>query len=177
MNKQKKPLYYYYLIILIVLLGINLVFTMFRGDKIKNVNYNDFMKQIEQHQINEVEIGDQNITYSLKGETKQLYKTETMETDTSLSQRLYDAGAKFTRIHTKEMNPLLSFLLTFILPVAFLWWLGNRMFKKMQKKMGEFKGWMNWHYFSEGQISSFVYFIPQFCSVQLSSVVTFPQIV
>ena len=35
MNKQKKPLYYYYLIILIVLLGINLVFTMFRGDKIK----------------------------------------------------------------------------------------------------------------------------------------------
>ena len=59
-----------------------------------------------------------------------------METDTSLSQRLYDAGAKFTRIHTKEMNPLLSFLLTFILPVAFLWWLGNRMFKKMQKKMG-----------------------------------------
>ena len=136
MNKQKKPLYYYYLIILIVLLGINLVFTMFRGDKIKNVNYNDFMKQIEQHQINEVEIGDQNITYSLKGETKQLYKTETMETDTSLSQRLYDAGAKFTRIHTKEMNPLLSFLLTFILPVAFLWWLGNRMFKKMQKKMG-----------------------------------------
>ena len=76
MNKQKKPLYYYYLIILIVLLGINLVFTMFRGDKIKNVNYNDFMKQIEQHQINEVEIGDQNITYSLKGETKQLYKTE-----------------------------------------------------------------------------------------------------
>ena len=49
--------------------------------------------------------------------------------------------------------------------------------KKMQKKMGEFKGWMNWHYFSEGQISSFVYFIPQFCSVQLSSVVTFPQIV
>ena len=82
MNKQKKPLYYYYLIILIVLLGINLVFTMFREDKIKNVNYNDFMKQIEQHQINEVEIGDQNITYSLKGETKQLYKTETMETDT-----------------------------------------------------------------------------------------------
>ena len=75
MNKQKKPLYYYYLIILIVLLGINLVFTMFRGDKIKNVNYNDFMKQIEQHQINEVEIGDQNIMYSLKGETKQLYKT------------------------------------------------------------------------------------------------------
>lgn len=136
MNKQKKPLYYYYLVILVVLLGINIVLNMFTADKIKSVNYNDFMKQIEEKQIEEVEIGDQDITYTIKGEDKKLYKTETMETDTDLPQRLYEAGAKFTRMHTKEMNPLLSFLLTFILPVAILWWLGNLMFKKMQKKMG-----------------------------------------
>ena len=59
-----------------------------------------------------------------------------METDTALSQRLYDAGATFTRVHTKEMNPWLSFLITGILPIILLFWFGNHMFKKMQKKMG-----------------------------------------
>lgn len=52
--------------------------------------------------IDKVEIGDQSISYTLKKDEKTIYQTETMETDTALSQRLYDAGATFTRVHTRK---------------------------------------------------------------------------
>lgn len=136
MNKQKKPLYFYYLLILIVIVAGNMLFSAMEQSRIKDVSYNTFIKQTEQKKIDKVEIGDQSISYTLKKDEKTIYQTETMETDTALSQRLYDAGATFTRVHTKEMNPWLSFLITGILPIILLFWFGNHMFKKMQKKMG-----------------------------------------
>ena len=136
MNKQKKPLYFYYLLILIVIVAGNMLFSAMEQNRIKDVSYNTFIQQTEQKKIDKVEIGDQSISYTLKKDEKTIYQTETMETDTALSQRLYDAGATFTRVHTKEMNPWLSFLITGILPIILLFWFGNHMFKKMQKKMG-----------------------------------------
>ena len=136
MNKQKKPLHFYYLLILIVIVAGNMLFSAMEQSRIKDVSYNTFIKQTEQKKIDKVEIGDQSISYTLKKDEKTIYQTETMETDTALSQRLYDAGATFTRVHTKEMNPWLSFLITGILPIILLFWFGNHMFKKMQKKMG-----------------------------------------
>lgn len=136
MNKQKKPLYYYYLLILVVILIGNMLLSNVRSNKIEHVDYNTFLKQSEEKKIDKVEIGDQNISYTLKNDEKKIYQTETMETDTGLSERLYKAGASFTRIHTKEMNPVLSIFLTIVLPFVLFWWLGNRMFKKLQKKMG-----------------------------------------
>ena len=136
MNKQKKPLYFYYLLILIVIVAGNMLFSAMEQSRIKDVSYNTFIKQTEQKKIDKVEIGDQSISYTLKKDEKTIYQTETMETDTALSQRLYDAGATFTRVHAKEMNPWLSFLITGILPIILLFWFGNHMFKKMQKKMG-----------------------------------------
>ena len=136
MNKQKKPLYFYYLLILIVIVAGNMLFSAMEQSRIKDVSYNTFIKQTEQKKIDKVEIGDQSISYTLKKDEKTIYQTETMETDTALSQRLYDAGATFTRVRTKEMNPWLSFLITGILPIILLFWFGNHMFKKMQKKMG-----------------------------------------
>ena len=136
MNKQKKPLYFYYLLILIVSVAVNMLCSARQQSRIKDVSYNTFIKQTEQKKIDKVEIGDQSISYTLKKDEKTIYQTETMETDTALSQRLYDAGATFTRVHTKEMNPWLSFLITGILPIILLFWFGNHMFKKMQKKMG-----------------------------------------
>mgnify|MGYP001082207794 FL=1 len=136
MNKQKKPLYFYYLLILVIIVAGNLIFSAMEQNRIKDVSYNTFIRQTVEKHIDKVEIGDQSISYTLKKDDKTIYQTETMETDTALSQRLYDAGATFTRVHTKEMNPWLSFLITGILPIILLFWLGNHMFKRMQKKMG-----------------------------------------
>lgn len=71
-----------------------------------------------------------------KGEEKKAYQTETMENDTTLIDKLHQAGATFTREHAKEMNPWLYLFLTVVAPLLLLWWLGNRTFKKMQEKMG-----------------------------------------
>lgn len=136
MNKQKKPLYFYYILIFAVIVIGNMLFSSMTKSQIEDVSYTTFLKQSEDRKIDKVEIGDQTISYTLKNEEKKVYQTETMETDTALTQRLYDAGAVFTRVHTKEMNPLLSLFITGILPLLLLFWLGNRMFKKMQKKMG-----------------------------------------
>ena len=136
MNKQKKPLYFYYILIFAVIVIGNMLFSSMAKSQIEDVSYTTFLKQSEDRKIDKVEIGDQTISYTLKNEEKKVYQTETMETDTALTQRLYDAGAVFTRVHTKEMNPFLSLFITGILPLLLLFWLGNRMFKKMQKKMG-----------------------------------------
>lgn len=137
MDKKKKPLYYYYFIILLVIVALNtFIFPLF-NDRIERVSYDQFMKELEQETINEVEIGDTEIIYTIKEVDDKIYETETMESDITLSQRLYEAGATFSRVHTKEMNPIFYYLLTLILPLAVLWWLGNRTFKRMQKKMGD----------------------------------------
>lgn len=137
MNKQKKPLYYYYFIILLIFVLINTFVLPLFSTKIESVSYNRFMRDAEEEKIDTVEIGDTSIRYTLKEDAEKIYETETMETDTALSERLYASGASFSRIHTKEMNPLLYYFLTLVLPIAFLWWLGNRTFKKMQKKLGD----------------------------------------
>lgn len=89
MNKQKKPLYYYYFIILLAILVMNTFVLPLFTSHVETVSYNQFMKVVEEQKIDQVEIGDTDITYTIKGEEKKIYQTETMEIDATLSDRLY----------------------------------------------------------------------------------------
>ncbi len=137
MNKKKKPLYYYYFIILIVIMILNSFTSSWMMDmKKESVSYNEFQSAMNQKKINEVQVEDETITYTLKNdETKKQYYTGNMQ-DPNLTTQLSEAGAKFNRIYPQEMNPFVYMFLTFLLPVLLLWGLGNLMFKKMQKKLG-----------------------------------------
>lgn len=136
-NKKKRPLYFYYLIILVVILVGNYVLSSYiYNNHVEDVAYNQFLTAIDEKKIDKVNIGDEEITYTIKGEEKKAYQTETIESDLTLVDKLHASGAVFTREHTKEMNPWLYLLLTIVLPLMLFWWLGNRMFKKMQDKMG-----------------------------------------
>ena len=136
-NKKKRPLYFYYFIILIVILVGNYLLSNYMYDKhMESVSYDQFLTAIDEKKIDKVNIGDEDITYTIKGEEKKAYQTETMENDTTLIDKLHQAGATFTREHAKEMNPWLYLFLTVVAPLLLLWWLGNRTFKKMQEKMG-----------------------------------------
>lgn len=136
-NKKKRPLYFYYFIILIVILVGNYLLSNYIYDKhVEDVSYDQFLTAIDDKKIDKVNIGDEDITYTIKGEEKKAYQTETMENDTTLVDKLHQAGATFTREHAQEMNPWLYLFLTIVLPLLLLWWLGNRTFKKMQDKMG-----------------------------------------
>jgi len=137
MNKQKKPLYRYYTIILIVIMALNfIIFPMFQQSKLETTNYSDFLNKIEEKKIDTVQIEDNNIYYTLKkNSTDKTYKTGVMN-DSDLVNRLDKSGAKFGQVYQEQMNPILSSLISFFLPLIIFWAFGSWMFKRMQKKMG-----------------------------------------
>ncbi|WP_443669559.1 ATP-dependent zinc metalloprotease FtsH [Holdemanella porci] len=137
MNKQKKPLYRYYTIILIVIMALNfIVFPMFQQSKLETTNYSDFLNKIEEKKIDTVQIEDHNIYYTLKKDAKdKTYKTGVMN-DSDLVNRLDKSEAKFGQVYQEQMNPILSSLISFFLPLIIFWAFGAWMFKRMQKKMG-----------------------------------------
>lgn len=137
MNKQKKPLYRYYMIILLVIMALNfIVFPMFQQSKLETTNYSDFLNKIEEKKIDTVQIENHNIYYTLKkNSTDKTYKTGVMN-DSDLVNRLDKSGAKFGQVYQEQMNPILSSLISFFLPLIIFWAFGSWMFKRMQKKMG-----------------------------------------
>lgn len=137
MNKQKKPLYRYYMIILLVIMALNfIVFPMFQQSKPETTNYSDFLNKIEEKKIDTVQIENHNIYYTLKkNSTDKTYKTGVMN-DSDLVNRLDKSGAKFGQVYQEQMNPILSSLISFFLPLIIFWAFGSWMFKRMQKKMG-----------------------------------------
>ena len=137
MNKQKKPLYRYYTIILIVIMALNfIIFPMFQQSRLEATNYSDFLNKIEEKKIDTVQIEDHNIYYTLKKDsTDKTYKTGVMN-DSDLVNRLDKSGAKFGQVYQEQMNPILSSLISFFLPLIIFWAFGSWMFKRMQKKMG-----------------------------------------
>ena len=134
-KQPKKPLAYYYGIVLLLLLVFNwLIMPMIADTKIKEVDYGTFMSMTEQKQIGRVEVKDNQILFTDKDET-QIFKTGLME-DPDRTQRLYDAGATFSSEIVEETSPLLTVLLSFILPLVLFIALGQFMSRKMMDKMG-----------------------------------------
>ena len=133
-KQPKKPLAYYYGIVLVVLLLFNLlVMPMITNAQIKEVDYGTFMSMTEKKEIGRVEIEDNQILFTNKDET-QIYKTGIMD-DPDRTQRLYDAGAQFSSEIVEETSPLLSALLSFVLPLVIFIGLGQILTGKMMAKM------------------------------------------
>lgn len=94
------------------------------------------LNKIEEKKIDTVQIEDHNIYYTLKKDsTDKTYKTGVMN-DSDLVNRLDKSGAKFGQVYQEQMNPILSSLISFFLPLIIFWAFGSWMFKRMQKKMG-----------------------------------------
>ena len=116
-NKQKKSLCRYYTIILLIILALNFfVIPSVTNATIKNTNYSTFLNKIEQKAIDTVQIEENDIYYTLKKDDKKTYKTGVMN-DADLVNRLDKSGAKFGQVYKQEMNPMLSYLISFFLPV------------------------------------------------------------
>ena len=113
-----------------------IIFPMFQQSKLETTNYSDFLNKIEEKKIDTVQIEDHNIYYTLKkNSTDKTYKTGVMN-DSDLVNRLDKSGAKFGQVYQEQMNPILSSLISFFLPLIIFWAFGSWMFKRMQKKMG-----------------------------------------
>ena len=131
----KKPLAIYYAIVLLVLMLLNFVFVPWMNERqIKEVDYGTFMSMTEEKDIGRVDVESNQILFTDKDET-QVYKTGLMN-DPDLTQRLYDAGAQFSSEIVEQASPLMSFLLSFVLPIVLFVWLGNVMNRKLMEKAG-----------------------------------------
>lgn len=134
-KSPKKPLLYYYGVVLLILILFNLLVTplLLKGHVVE-VDYGTFMEMIEDKNIGRVEVSDSQITFTDK-ENSAIYKTGTMD-DPTLTQRLYDSGAKFAKDIEQTMSPLLSFFLTGVLPLLVFIGIGQYMSKKLVEQAG-----------------------------------------
>ncbi len=131
----KKPLIYYYGIVLLILLIFNmLVSPLILQRQVTEVDYGTFMKMIEEKNIGMVEITDTQITFTDKENTK-VYKTGVMY-DPMITERLYDAGAIFSKDIVDNSSSFLAILLTNLLPLIIFIALGMYMSKKMAQNLG-----------------------------------------
>ena len=136
-KRPKKPLIYYYGIVILALILFNFIaMPMIAKAQVKEVDYGTFMEMTENKEIGQVEVQDNQIIFTDKNEEEPtIYKTGIMN-DPDLVSRLRDSGAKFSKEIIEETSPLLSILLTWILPIAVFIGLGQFMSKKMMDKAG-----------------------------------------
>ena len=132
---NKKPFIFYYMIALIVIILINsLLVPQIAQRAVKEVDYNTFMQMTYDKQIDEVQIQDNQIVFTAKND-KTIYKTGLMD-DPDRTQRLYDSGASFSSEIVEEASPILSFLISWLLPLVIIIGFGQFMYRQMAKKAG-----------------------------------------
>ena len=134
-KNPRKPLIYYYGIAVLVIFLFNLIVTpILMNHQVKEVDYGTFMEMIDKKNIGKVEVDDSEILFTDK-ENETIYKTGAMN-DPTLTQRLYDCGAKFSKDVDQTMSPLLSGILSFVVPLLIFFALGQYMSKKLIEQAG-----------------------------------------
>lgn len=144
-NPHRKPLIFYYLIGLVIIMLLNaLVFPSLMKEQVTEVDYGTFLSAIDSGTIDAVEINNDEIVYKTKdGSGKEtIYSTGKMD-DPDLVNRLSAAKGSndqgkisFTQIAQQRTSPIISFLLTWILPFLLIFGIGQLMGNRLQKKMG-----------------------------------------
>lgn len=133
----KKPIMYYYFIGLLILMLLNyFVFPQFMKHQVKQVDYGTFLTMVDEGKVNEVEVSTEEIIFTEKDSEGriQYYKTGIMN-DPDLTNRLYEKKVKFSQEIVEKTSPLMSILLTWILPTIVIIALGQILVRNMQKKM------------------------------------------
>lgn len=134
----KKPVLFYYGIILLVLVLLNTFVVPYIAERsIKEADYNEFLDDLEAGKISEVTLEPDVIYYVEKGKDnkEQVYKTGRIS-DLQEVDRLHKADVVFSEEIPTKMNPLVSLLLTWVLPFVLMWFLGSWLMRKMMKNMG-----------------------------------------
>ena len=135
-KKPKKPVFFYYLLAFVLLILINeLLFPKIFRQQIKEVDYSTFLTMVKQKEVSKVQIEDNTIYFQDKEKDTKYYQTTTFD-DPKLVDRLSEAGCSFERVVEKQMNPVLSFILSWILPIVFFIVIGQLLGRALMKKMG-----------------------------------------
>lgn len=152
-KKEKKPFIFYYGIVLFLLILFNFIAMPYIAQRqIKETDYGTFMTMTEQGEVGKVEIQDNRILFTDKSE-ENIYKTGLID-DPGLVERLHNSGVSFESEIVEEASPILSFLLTWILPITIFFGIGQLISRQIMKKAG---GGNNSMMFNLGKSNAKVY--------------------
>lgn len=143
-KKPKKPIMFYYAIVIVVLILLNTLLVPSIAERsIKEVRYDEFLNDLDGGKIDEVNLDDDTIYYTVKdGDKTQVYKTGRIN-DLQEVERLDKAKVKFAKEIPTKQSPILTFLLSWIIPIAIFLFIGNWLSKKMMSGMGGGAGAMS----------------------------------
>ncbi len=135
-KKPRKPLIFYYCIVLICLILFNSITVPWLMERqVKEVDYGTFISMTEKKQVDRVDLDSQENVIYFTDKEEQIYKTAMVE-DAGLTERLYNAGISFYGQEIRQTSPILTILLSWILPLIVIVLIGQYMSKKMMKKAG-----------------------------------------
>ena len=132
---NKKPLLFYWLIALLILFTLNtFVFPSALKSQVQDVDYGTFMDMMNEKEIGSVMVNTDEIVFTDKSGDN-VYSTGNLN-DPQLVDRLYESGAEFDKEVVKEMNPILYYFISLIIPIALMIFVSRWLSKKMLNKMG-----------------------------------------
>ena len=138
---NRRPLILYYIISLVVVLLLNAVlFPQIGRYSVKQVEYSEFLHMLDEGKIKSVEIDETQIAFKPTEQAEDgkitYYTTNRVTADDKIVERLIDAKVTFGQVVPEEMSPIISFLLSWVLPLVVFYALGTFMFRRMSKQMG-----------------------------------------
>lgn len=141
MDKKKKSLLYYYGLAMLILIVFNsVVMPMIYQQQVKEISYSEFMVMLNEKQVDAVQLEDNMIMIREKGgedsKKQQIYVTAYID-DPNMITKILDAGVDISKEIPRENSPLISFLLSWIVPIGIFMLLGIWLSKMMQKRMGQ----------------------------------------
>ena len=133
-KQPKKQLITYVLLVAFVMILLNsIVMPSLQRAQITETDYNTFITMTENDQVTEVEISSSQILFTDKD--GKVYATAPV-TDLDLANRLHEHNVKFGSDIVQPMSPLLSFFISWVLPIFIFWGLWSFLSKKMMNQAG-----------------------------------------
>ena len=136
-KRPKKPLIFYYVVVLIILLLFNFwIMPWVAQQRVLEVDYGTFVEMAENKELGQVQVAEQdNAIIFTNKENTVIYQTGMMP-DPDLTQRLIDSGAVFAGQIIEEASPIVTFLLSWVLPIVAFIALGQWMTRRLMKNAG-----------------------------------------
>ncbi len=133
-KSPRKPIYIFYLVMIGILLFINFfVVPATLEAQITEVDYGTFLKNLDSKAVLTVQVESDYIYYTMgEEEAIRLFRTVPFSDD-SLVDRLYASGCSFGRVVEKEASPLVTFLVSWLLPIFIFGLLGQLLLRRMMK--------------------------------------------
>ena len=133
-NNKKRPIIYYYLAVFVVLIIIQLIISpMITESRVKEIAYSSFVQLLDEGKVNKVQKSATGYTFEVKQKNGSVVKMKTGPWESEdLTKKLEEKGVQYTAEIPTTPNPLLGFLLTFLLPLGLLWYMGRRIITQVQ---------------------------------------------